>query len=136
MNTQLKSIDEEAQACREAFVGIPVGTFALHCHHRILGETLTTAAESRVDYILTDKPYDEQPQRLRLFRPVTDKELKEMGQKDLRIEKANTDRKKAFALGKAAFITWADKALAALVHPLVCKGCPWDGTSIFPGGRL
>jgi hypothetical protein len=67
---KLKSIATEEAACRKAWKGKCVGTWAWHLHHETLTEQLTEPASSRIDYILSSKPEDEQALRLRLFRPA------------------------------------------------------------------
>ena len=132
---QLGSIEDEAKACREAFKGIKIGAFVLHCHHEILGESLLEDAENRIRYILTQKPEHERALRLRLFRPVPDSQLKKH-------KKAYADWQKAYADWLKADADWqkadadrlkAEADLAILVHTKVCKSsCPWDGRTIFP----
>ena len=120
---KLGSIADEAALCRKAFAKVKVGAFTLHCHHEVLGETLTEDAEARISYILSTKPEHEQALRLRLFRPVLSIQLKKH-------KKADADRQKAYA-------DWqkADADLAALVHDKVCySNCPWNGKTIFPKG--
>jgi|SRR5690348_13566567 len=222
---KLKSIEEEAKACRKAFEKTSIGDFVLHCHHEILGESLREPAKNRIAYILADKPQYEQALRLHLFRPASKAKLIALGRKDPRIkkayadwqkayadyqkavadwqkayadyekayadyqkayadwqkayadyEKADADRQKAYADRQKAVADWqkavadrqkavadwqkavadrqkayadyekayadyqkadadwqkADAELAILVHPHVCKNCPWDGSTIFP----
>src|SRR5258707_127396 len=90
---KLNSIAEEAAACRKAFKDFKVGGFVLHCHHEILGETLTEDAENRIAYILSSKPKHEQALRLCLFRPVPDKKVKASAER----QKASAERQKADA---------------------------------------
>jgi len=66
---ELGTIHEEAALCRAAWVGRPIGTIAIHCHHEMEIEPLTETAENRITYILQIKPESEQALRLRLFRP-------------------------------------------------------------------
>ena len=96
---QLGSIEDEAKACREAFKGIKIGAFVLHCHHEILGESLLEDAENRIRYILTQKPEHERALRLRLFRPVPDSQLKKH-------KKAYADWQKAYADWQKAEADW------------------------------
>lgn len=67
---ELKSIKEEAAACRKAFVGVKAGRFVLHCHHGIIIEDLYGGPRDRIAHILRHKHVDEQALRLRLFRPL------------------------------------------------------------------
>ena len=106
---KLKSIEKEAADCRKAFKGFPVGGYVLHCHHEIIGETLCEAAENRIAYILTQKPENERALRLRLFRPVPEKELKadaEWEKADAEWEKADAEWEKADAEWKKAYAEW------------------------------
>ena len=119
---KLGSIAAEAAACRKAFAKVKPGAFVLHCHHEILGETLTEPAENRIAYILSSKPEHEQALRLRLFRPVSASHAYADRQKAAADEqKAYADRQKAYA------------DLAILVHKKACRSnCPWNGKTIFP----
>jgi len=130
---KLGTIKEEAAACRKAFEGFEVGGIVLHCHHESLFERLTEPASNRIDYILAIKPKHEQALRLRLFRPVTEAQLK-------RHSKAYAKRKKADAEWEKAYAEWkkadaerkkAYAELITLLHFDICKGCPWDGKTIF-----
>ena len=67
----LRSIDEEAAACRAAFAAMPEAKYAVHLHHEEPVESLNEPAENRIRYILEEKPKEERALRLRLFRPVT-----------------------------------------------------------------
>ena len=51
--------------------------FAIHCHHDILLEWCYDFAE-RVKYIKSDKPEDEQKIRLKLFKMLPKKALKDI----------------------------------------------------------
>ena len=66
----LLSIPEEAALCRAAFVGVRVGAMVRHCHHERVIEPLTQPPETRIAYILSFKPIEEQALRLHLFRPT------------------------------------------------------------------
>jgi len=66
----LKSIEEEAAACRAAFVGVEVGALVRLCHHGVPVEVLTEPAEARIAYILAKKSFGERALRLRCFRPL------------------------------------------------------------------
>jgi hypothetical protein len=149
---KLKSIKGEAVDCRKAFKKFPVGGYVLHYHHDIIGEMLRENAENRIAYILTQKPENERALRLRLFRPIHDKELKayaewkkayaewkkadaEWKKADAEWEKAYAEWKKADAEWKKAYAEWkkADAALGILVHAYFCTpDCPWNGKTIFP----
>jgi hypothetical protein len=96
---KLGSIADEAALCRKAFAKVKVGAFTLHCHHEVLGETLTEDAEDRISYILSTKPEHEQALRLRLFRPASQIQLK-------KFNKAYADRQKAYADWQKAYADW------------------------------
>jgi cell division septum initiation protein DivIVA len=66
----LKSIEEEAADCRSAWGAQQDATAGLHIHHEIVAELLTEPIETRIAYILSDKPKAEQALRLRLMRPL------------------------------------------------------------------
>ncbi len=152
MTLTLKSIEEEAAACREAFKGFPVGGYVLHCHHDQPVEVLWEDAEHRVTHILTQKPENERALRLRLFRPVSEKELKADAERKkagaepqkadaewkkvvAELQKADAEWKKADAAWKKASVEWkkADAALGVLIHAHFCvPDCPWNGKTIFP----
>ena len=158
---KLKSIEKEAADCRKAFKGFPVGGYVLHCHHEIIGETLRGDAENRITYIFTQKPEHERALRLRLFRPVPEKELKAYAERkqkayaerkqkadaewqkadaewekaDAEWEKEDAEWKKADAKWKKAYAKWKkeDAALGILIHAHFCTpDCPWNGKTIFP----
>ena len=112
---ELGTIHEEAALCRAAWVGRPIGTIAIHCHHEMEIEPLTETAENRITYILQIKPESEQALRLRLFRPS--------------IIPAKLD---------AARAKWdAARAERGLPHSAFCTtpDCPWDGKTIFPKAK-
>ena len=135
MKIKLGSIDEETKACRKEFVNFPVGGYTLHCHHEIIGETLSEPAEHRIQYILDAKPEHEQALRLRLFRPISDKKLKMYKKADAGSQKAYADLQKAHAdrLKADAGLQKAHADLGNIVHKKFCvKNCPWDGKTIFP----
>jgi hypothetical protein len=69
-NMPLKSIEEERLACEAAFAAEPNAVLVWCCHHEIHLELLREPAERRINYILTDKPEDEQAARFRNFRPA------------------------------------------------------------------
>ena len=106
----LRSILDEALACRKAFACVGVGTWVMHCHHEVLFEKLTEPAENRIAYILSEKPEHEQALRLRLFRPISK------------------------TVGKKLDPLYADyRAKLATLHAKNCiAGCPWNGKTIFP----
>ena len=101
---KLKSPEQEAKACLKAFEGFKLGGVVVHCHHEELVEKLSEPAKNRINYILKEKPKNEQALRLRLFRPVT-----------------------GSALAEYEKVEWT-------AHKLICKAkdCPWNGKTIFP----
>jgi hypothetical protein len=131
---KLHSIEIEAKNCRKAFKNFPSDGFTLHCHHELLGEPLTEPAENRIAYILSDKPEHEQALRLRLFRPITESQLKSCKGYTER-HKAWAERDRAYAEWGKAYAEWrkADAELSKEVHDKFCvKDCPWNGKTIFP----
>jgi hypothetical protein len=204
MKLALKSIKAEAAACRKAFKGFPNDGLVIHCHHELLFERLIQPAERRIDFIVADKLPAEIPLRLRLFRPVLEKDAKKFPVAYANYKKAYARRKKAHARRKKvwanyrkveeerqkayekwndtyvrhmctdatckksdakwknerdkwmnAYAKWqkanakwnkadaqwnkaddklfnADRKLVYLLHPHICKNCPWNGHTIFP----
>ena len=65
-------IEKSAENCRKAFAKYPDAKWAWCCHHEVFYEELTEPAESRIAYILTDKPESERVVRLNNFRPIRD----------------------------------------------------------------
>jgi hypothetical protein len=105
----LKSIDEEARACREAFKNIRVGALTIHCHHERLFELLTEPADNRIAYILSSKSEREQALRLRLFRAVDPKILpQELKEAFAKSKEAFAKSKEADAKSKEAFAKWEE----------------------------
>ncbi len=114
LKLKLKSIAEEANACRKAFKNIAIGSNVVHCHHSREYETLEEPAENRISYILSNKPKGEQALRLRLFRPVKGSALAEY-------EKVTGPALAEYEKVKGS------------AHSLICKtkGCTWNGVNIF-----
>jgi hypothetical protein len=65
--------EQEAALCRAAWKAHP-SKWGWHIHHEALAEERTYAVEDRISYILREKPLHEQPLRLRLMRPVLDRD--------------------------------------------------------------
>ena len=135
---KLRSIDEEAAACRATWATCPGATWGLHIHHQIVAEPLTEPIERRITHILREKSIDEQALRLRLMRPcpATVNEARQ-----IHIDAFN-GAKLIYpdASGKTEWIydtTLAeaggslDAALDALHTAHCITDCPWDGTTIF-----
>ena len=109
-----------------------------HNHHEVICEPRTGPIEERLDYIRKHKPQSERETRLRLIAPVT-VEL------PAALVTALAAHDKAWAASvkvrAASDTAWADAApelerLHALDCPDALAGrCPWDGTTIFPGGH-
>jgi hypothetical protein len=106
---ELGTIEEEAAACRAAFVGVEVGAPVWCCHHEMLYERLTDPAEDRIKFILYNKEAGEQARRLREFRPVRD------------VEKYD-----AYQASRKPL----DAEMSAL-HLAECPDTAWNGKSIF-----
>jgi hypothetical protein len=151
-DTTLRTIEQEATACRERFAGVPVGAPVWCCHHDQLAELLIEPVEARIDYILASKAPGEQARRLYEFRPVKEelpaewhKAYAEWAKADAEWAKADGDRDTALAEWAKAYaeLDKADgelakayaeckPALEALHHNEV-PGSAWDGKSIFGG---
>ena len=159
---KLRSIEAEVKACRAAFARHPDAVIALHCHHGILGERLTEPPENRIQYILRSKPRNEQALRLKLFRPIPFKAYADWQKADADWQEAYADWQKAYADKQKAYADklkadadrqeadadcwkayadwlkadadWqeADADLISAQHKKLCRGCPWDGKTIFP----
>ena len=144
----LKSIKEEAAACRRAFKGFKVGGHVVHCHHKTLVETLDEPVEHRILYILTEKLEGEQALRLRLFRPVKkllydDYEAKRKPLYDDYLAKHKSLYDDYLAKCEPLYDDYLAKhkplyddylAKCKPLHKIICKvkDCPWDGNTIFP----
>ena len=123
-----------------------------HIHHAVICEPRTGPIEERLDYIRATKPTREVETRLRLIAPVTVELPAALDKARAASDKALSDDDKAWAAYDTAWVAY-DKARAAYVkaradaapelerlHALDCPAalagrCPWDGTTIFPGGN-
>jgi hypothetical protein len=117
--------------------------FAFHLHHEKLAEWCADY-DGRVKYIKSDKPKDEQPLRLKLFRLIPTEQLPAEWRKAYaewqkayaEWQKAGAEWQKADAEWQKADAEW-QKAGAELspffeiLHKKLCKKCPWNGTTIF-----
>jgi len=148
--TTLQSIPEEAALCRAAFAGVKVGAMVWHCHHERVIEPLTETAETRIAYILSVKPIEEQALRLHLFRPTHNAAVKAAeATHNAAVEAAwatyaaaveaawathNAAVEAAWATHNAAVkAAWAThNAAVKAAHQAECPDCPWDGRTIFP----
>ncbi len=90
----LKSIEEEASACRARCANMKIGDICLHLHHEVLAEMLTQPIENRISYILSDKPVAEQALRLRMMGPPI---IDEQVMADAELQKADAESQKASA---------------------------------------
>ncbi len=158
MTLILKSIEEEAAACRERCANLKIGDDVLHLHHEVFTEKLTEPLENRIRYILENKT-DNVALRLRMISPVllddevfaaadwqkADAALKKA---DAALKKADADWMKARADSNAGIIAlyfsdWrkaytdrmkarADWKKAYLPHyRRLFPESPWDGFTIF-----
>lgn len=118
--------------------------FYWHVHHGELLEWCWDEEERRV-HIVSNKPFDEQKLRLRLFKPVLGVLPSDVI--EARAAKARAAYGKAGAAYGKAGAAW-DKARAAYdkavqdnmaaietLHAQECLDCPWDGHTIFPGAK-
>lgn len=117
MTMILQTIEQEAAACRAAWAAAPDVILAHGLHHDQHYEELNGSAESRIAYILTHKPDNQQSVRLRYFRPCTDLISRQW---------------------RAACREWRDaywKLMNApefiAEHDRLFPGCPWDGHTFF-----
>ena len=120
----------------------------LHCHHRLLFETLTEPLRNRIKYIKEEKPEHEVETRLGAIRILTPAEVKTIPKGVMKKLEAWD---KAMETYVKAWETW-DKAWEAYDkawevfhkacntpamikwHKKICKydGCTWDGETLFP----
>jgi len=113
--------------------------FYWHIHHDVLCEW-SDDIDERIRYIKTYKPENERALRLRLMKPVK-------GKLPVRFVEAYVKAwvayEKAGALGKAWVAYYkAQEALGKAweackdeleaLHKKECRGCPWDGKTLFP----
>ena len=73
--------------------------FSIHCHHDTLIE-FCYDYDKRAEYIKKEKPQNEQKTRLRLFKLLSQKAIKELPKN---LEKAYAEREKADAKWKKAY---------------------------------
>ena len=123
-----------------------------HIHHAVLTEPLTEPLQNRLDYIRKHKPQSERETRLRLIAPVTVELPAALVKARAAYDTAGAAYDTALAAYDKAWVAyvtaraaydkaWADAApelerLHALDCPAALAGrCPWDGTTIFPGGN-
>ncbi len=142
-----KDIKEQAALCRKVFKGVKVGTVVQHCHHEQWLEVLTETPETRIAYILEQKPIEEQADRLRRFRPIGPEECRLPAalrtaaagwQKlDAALQKAAAAWQKSDAALRTAYELWLKADVAwkkgaaepkVLAHAEIC-GCPWSPTT-------
>ena len=105
---------------------------SIHCHHEILMEYCTDY-KGRVAYIKSDKPKYEQKIRLRLFKLLPKKALKDLPQNILKADadrkKADADWNKADADWKKAYADWPLEARNSF-HKKWCGCKEWNGKEI------
>ncbi len=99
----LKSIEEEASACRARCANMKIGDICLHLHHEVLAEMLTEPIENRISYILSDKPAAEKALRLRMIGPPI---IDEQVMADATWQKASAELEKAEAAWLKAEAAW------------------------------
>jgi hypothetical protein len=116
MTNKFKSIKTELKLCQKAWAENLNAKLTWCCHHGILLEELTEAAQNRIDYIITDKPKNEQATRLRNFRPVRIELPAEW-------DKARAEWDKAHAESKDEL---------TLLHNQDWPDNSWNGKNIFP----
>jgi hypothetical protein len=148
---KLRSIAEEAAACREAWKARPRTVYGVHIHHERVIERRHYPIEERIAYILEGKPKKERALRLRLMRPITVKQWRTFQrvaneawrQRNRATNTAWKDYErvggsKAYAtfqrIVKAATLTEGEQVAEA--HLALCvPDCPFDGRTIFPPNR-
>ena len=125
--------------------GWPKSGWYWHLHRDVLVE-FTHDIDERWDYVVREKPDHELPTRLRLMRPVAGKIPVALALAHAEWAKAYAEWAKAHVEWDKAYDEWAKtnaklaKAYAEhmpdllALHAVECPGCPWDGSTIFPGG--
>jgi len=98
---------------------------AIHCHHDILVEHCYNYKE-RVDYIKKEKPRSQQETRLRVFKMLPEKALKDTPKY---WKKAYDDRKKANDDWKKVYDDWPQKSKDAF-HKKWCGCKEWNGKEL------
>ena len=114
-----------------------------HIHHDILVEPLIKPLKIRIEYIKKNKSKNEIKLRLKLLKPVKGKlpiEVVKAREAYYKAEKASDKAWKAYDKTREAY----DKTREAydkvfqknikainILHKKECRGCPWNGKSIF-----
>ena len=145
--TKTGSIKTELANCREAWNNNKDAKYAWCCHHAIRFEALIEPFESRIAYILMDKPENERAIRLRNFRPVRielPKELNEARAKYDKIcakyDKADDDLNKAYVEFNKVYDEWKACAeyykddaelINSNLHDQDWPDNTWNGKNIF-----
>jgi len=132
---RLKSIAEEAAACRAAWAADPEATHGVHLYHEWVCSSARDIKE-RISHILRVRPKHERALRLRLVRPARAEDVVAYDAA-VAIAKAACDA--SLAIARVEYATAKATAEAAYVanvataHALVCHtpGCPFDGRTIF-----
>jgi len=117
--------------------------FYWHIHHDVLCEW-SGDIDERIRYIKDQKPENERALRLRLMKPVKGKLparfVKAWEARDKAweaYEKAGEACDKAWEAWEKAWEAWekareARKDELEALHKKECRGCPWDGKTLFP----
>jgi hypothetical protein len=119
-----KSVEREAAACREAFKDSQVGDTVWFCHHGIPIEYLTEPAENRIQFILANKPLEQQAARLHWFRPCNVKLPAELAAASEKWAAADKEWAAAHKEWAAAY-----KELAAASEKWAAASEKWDAAS-------
>ena len=134
----------------------------LHCHHRLLFETLTEPLRNRIKYIKEEKPEHEVETRLGAIRILTPAEVKTIpkgvmkkleaynkawgvynkawgvynkaGEAYNKAREAYVKAREACEKAEDAFVDACNTPAMIKWHKKVCKykGCPWNGETLFP----
>ena len=110
--------------------------FAWHIHDRTLVEPLTAPMETRIQYILENKPAWEIPTRVRVLKVVQGslpKEVRRVGERFVQAFSEGRGYGIVLNAEMAYHRTLAKhQAEVEALHTQECPDCPWDGETIFP----
>src|SRR3990167_8732095 len=113
--------------------------FSIHCHHDVLVEYCTDY-KKRLDYIKSEKPNDERAIRLKCFKLLPRRALKDLPENLLKAyddrQKAYDDWRKAYDDWRKAYDDWRkaydDWPLESKnsFHKKWCRCSHWDGKKL------
>ena len=106
--------------------------FSIHCHHDVLVEYCTDY-KKRLDYIKSEKPNDERAIRLKCFKLLPRRALKDLPENLLKAyddrQKAYDDWRKADDDWRKAYDDWPLESKNSF-HKKWCRCSHWDGKKL------